>query len=120
MIGLNVDVGADVVRAAVLTALAALLGSGRQADGTPGLFSPERLGFGQTVYASPIVAAVQDLPGVEAVLLTRFGFLAPPGAQAPARLPGRLRLRSSEIARLDNDPLTPEHGYAIVNLRGGR
>ena len=120
VIGLNVDVGADVVRAAVLTALAALLGSGRQADGTPGLFSPERLGFGQTVYASPIVAAVQDLPGVEAVVLTRFGFLAPPGAQAPARLPGRLRLRSSEIARLDNDPLTPEHGYAIVNLRGGR
>ena len=120
VIGLDVDVGADVVRADVLAALAALLGSGRQADGTPGLFSPERLGFGQPVYASPIVAAVQDLPGVEAVVLTRFGFLAPPGVPAPPRLPERLRLRDCEIARLDNDPLAPEHGYATVNLRGGR
>ena len=120
VIGLNVDVGASVVRAAVLRALTALLSSGRQAGGTPGLFSPERLGFGQPVYASPVVAAVQDLPGVEAVVLTRFGFLEPPGAPAPARLPGRLRLRNSEIARLDNDPLAPEHGYATVNLRGGR
>lgn len=120
VIGLNVDVGADVVRAHVLAALAALLSSGRQADGTPGLFSPERLGFGQPVYASPIVAAVQDLPGVEAVVLTRFGFLAPPGRPAPPRMPERLRLRDQEIARLDNDPLAPEHGYATVNLRGGR
>jgi predicted phage baseplate assembly protein len=120
VISLNVDVGADVVRADALAALAALLSSGRQADGTPGLFNPERLDFGQPVYASAIVAAVQDLPGVDAVVLTRFGFLAPPAGPAPRRRPERLRLRDSEIARLDNDPLAPEHGYATINLRGGR
>ena len=76
--------------------------------------------FGQPVYASPIVAAAQDIPGVEAVLLTRFGFLGPPGAPIPARIPKLLRLRPSEIARLDNDPEAPEHGYAVINLQGGR
>jgi predicted phage baseplate assembly protein len=118
--GLNVDIGADVVRADVTAELTALLGSGQQADGTPGLFNPGRMGFGQPVYASPIVGAVQDVPGVEAVELTRFGFLGPPGEPVAARPPERLRLRPSEIARLDNDPAAPEHGYATINLRGGR
>jgi len=123
MLELNVHVGADVVRAAVTAALTALLGSGQQADGSPGIFSPELMGFGQTVYASPIVAAAQDIPGVEAVELTRLGFLgppSPPGAPVAATVPDRLRLRPSEIARLDNDPAAPEHGYAIINLAGGR
>ena len=53
-------------------------------------------------------------------MLTRFGFLGPPGEPVAARPPERLRLRPSEIARLDNDPAAPEHGYAIINLRGGR
>ena len=120
VVALNVDIGADVVRADVTAALTALLGSGQQADGTPGLFNPQRMGFGQPVYASPIVAAVQDVPGVDAVALTRFGFLGPPGAPVSARIPERLRLRPSEIARLDNDPEAPEHGYAVINLQGGR
>jgi len=97
-----------------------LLGSGWQADGTPALFSPQRMGFGQPVYASPIVAAVQDVPGVEAVTLTRLGFLDRPGAPVPAQVPERLRVRAREIARLDNDPDAPEHGYVIINLQGGR
>jgi predicted phage baseplate assembly protein len=120
MIALNVDVGADVVRADATAALTALLASGQQADGTSGLFSPQRMGFGQPVYASPIIAAAQGVPGVEAVTLTRFGFLGPPGASVSARIPEVLRLRPSEIARLDNDPQAPEHGYAVINLRGGR
>ena len=120
VVALNVDIGADVVRAGVTAALTALLGSGQQADGTPGLFNPQRMGFGQPVYASPIVAAVQDVPGVDAVVLTRFGFLGPPGEPVPAHIPERLRLHPSEIARLDNDPEAPEHGYAVVNLQGGR
>ena len=117
---LNVRVGDDVVRAAVTAALTALLGSGQQADGSPGMFSPELMGFGQPVYASPIVAAAQDIPGVEAVELTRFGFLGPPGTPVAATAPERLGLRPSEIARLDNDPAAPEHGYATINLAGGR
>ena len=120
VVGLNVDIGADAVRADVTAELTALLGSGQQADGTPGLFNPARLGFGQPIYASPVVAAVQDVPGVEAVELTRFGFLDPPGAPAAAPLPERLRMRPSEIARLDNDPDAPEHGYATINVQGGR
>jgi predicted phage baseplate assembly protein len=120
VIGLDVDIAASASNAGVTAALAALLGSGWQADGTAALFNPQRLAFGQPVYASPIVAAVQDVPGVRAVVLTRLGFLGPPGAPIPARPPQRLRLRPSEIARLDNDPAAPEHGYAVLNVRGGR
>jgi hypothetical protein len=54
------------------------------------------------------------------VVLTRFGFLGPPGEPVSAHIPKRLRLHPSEIARLDNDPEAPEHGYAVVNLQGGR
>ncbi len=120
VLGLNVDIGPGTVRAVLADGLAALLGSGWQADGTPALFNPLRRGFGQPVFASPIVAAVQDVPGVEAVTLTRLGFLDHPGAPASAYVPERLRVRAREIARLDNDPDAPEHGYATVNLRGGR
>ena len=120
VVGLDVDIAASASNAGVTAALAALLGSGWQADGTAALFNPQRLGFGQPVYASPIVAAVQDVPGVRAVVLTRLGFLGPPGARIPAHPPQRLRLRPSEIARLDNDPSAPEHGYAVLNVRGGR
>jgi predicted phage baseplate assembly protein len=118
--GLDVDIAASASNAGVTAALAALLGSGWQADGTAALFNPRRLAFGQPVYASPIVAAAQDVAGVRAVVLTRLGFLGPPGARIPARPPQRLRLRSTEIARLDNDPSAPEHGYAVLNVRGGR
>jgi predicted phage baseplate assembly protein len=120
VVGLDVDIAASASNAGVSAALAALLGSGWQADGTAALFNPQRLGFGQPVYASPIVAAVQDVPGVQAVVLTRLGFLGPPGARIPARPPQQLRLRRTEIARLDNDPSAPEHGYAVLNVRGGR
>jgi predicted phage baseplate assembly protein len=120
VLGLNVDIGPDAVRAVLADVLAALLGSGWQADGTPALFNPQRMGFGQPVYASPIVAAVQDVPGVEAVTLTRLGFLDRPGTPIPAHVPERLRVQEREIARLDNDPDAPEHGYATINLQGGR
>ena len=117
---LNVGIEPDVVRADAMAALTAVLGSGWQADGTPGIFSPELVGFGQPVYASLIVAAAQDVPGVQIVVLTRFGFLGPPEIPVPARIPEVLRLKPSEIARLDNDPDAPEHGYVTINLQGGR
>ena len=59
MIALNVDVGADVVRAACdgcAGRAARLRPAGRR---HPGLFSPQRMGFGQPVYASPIIAAAR-------------------------------------------------------------
>ena len=120
VIELDVDIDADTVRADVITELAALLSSGGQRDGTPGLFSPVRMEFGRPIYASGIVAAVQGVAGVEAVVMTRFCFLQPGGVARTRRHPELLRLRPSEIARLDNDPDAPERGYATVNLRGGR
>ena len=141
MIALNVDVGADVVRADATAALTALLGSGQQADGTPGLFSPQRMGFGQPVYASPIVAAAQGVPGVEAVTLTRFGFLGParcarlgPDTRGPAPAPERdrppgqrpasagARLRRHQPAgwpMSDPTPVTPPAGLPALPYSPG-
>jgi predicted phage baseplate assembly protein len=121
VVAVNVDIGADAVRAEVNAELQALIGSGRRSDGSAAMFNPERLGFGQTIYASAIVAAAQHVAGVEAVVLTRFEFLATPRPHSAARPPPQLlRLQPNEIARLDNDPVAPQHGYVIINLRGGR
>ena len=44
----------------------------RLPDGTVGAFYPDNFTFGQTVYLSPIYAAVQDTEGVQSVTVTRF------------------------------------------------
>jgi hypothetical protein len=68
------------------------------------------------VYSSPDIAAAHGVRGVASVILTRFGFL-----DQPAAAPGpELGFGTLEIARLDNDPAQPEHGYALVSLEGGR
>jgi predicted phage baseplate assembly protein len=46
VVGLNVDIAASASNAGVTAALAALLGSGWQADGTAALFNPQRLALG--------------------------------------------------------------------------
>ena len=71
------------------------------------------------MYASPIVAAVHAVAGVTAVTLTRFGFLDQPAAGSAAPSP-EVRFGTLEMARLDNDPAHPEHGYALVSLEGGQ
>ena len=106
----------DAIRFELAHRLARVLSSGWTAAGTPALFNPERLAFAAPVFASPIVAALQGVAGVASATITRFGFLDPPPAGAAAEL----NLGTLEIARLDNDPARPEHGYAVINLEGGR
>jgi predicted phage baseplate assembly protein len=115
-----VTLDADALRSAVTAQLGALLASGWQPDGTPALFNPVNLAFGQSVYASALVAAVHEVAGVTAVTLSRFGFAEdlPPAANASP--PELLAAGALEIVRLDNDPLAPQRGYAIFELGGGR
>jgi hypothetical protein len=105
----------DLVRAALLDTLS----NRRLPDGRLGLFHPDRLSFGTSVYLGPIVAAAQDIPGVTLVRVTRFGRYRQPGTDA--RPSGVIEIGPREIARLDNDPSHPERGqFRLDALDGGR
>jgi predicted phage baseplate assembly protein len=111
---------ADAVRATVSTELESLLASGWRPDGTPALFNPVNVTFGQAVYASALVAAIHGVPGVAGVTLTHLGFVGDPAPTTSAGPPELLTVGALEIVRLDNDPLAPQRGYATFSLRGGR
>ena len=124
-LGLLVCVKPLYLRAHVEQAVRRLLGTGFLPDGSPALFNPDSLTFGQAVFASPIIAAVQGVAGVLEAQLTRLDRLvpgrAPPTAQPDSVPPGgRLALGPSEIARLDQDPNAPGNGRLTLMLRGGR
>jgi hypothetical protein len=105
---------ADHVRRALLDAF-----SNRELPGgRRGVFHPDNLTFGQTVYLSPLFAAAQAVDGVESVDVTTFQRRDQPG---PAGIEaGRLVLGRLEIARLDNDPNFPERGTLSLAMEGGR
>ena len=117
VVALDVTLAHGTIRREVAHQLTRLLSSGWLPDGTPALFNPANLAFATPVYSSPIIAAVHAVTGVESVTLTRFGFLDKPAAASAA---SELRFGTLEIARLDNDPTQPEHGYALASLKGGR
>jgi hypothetical protein len=124
-LGLSICVAANYLRGQIEATLLSILGTGVLPNGKLGLFNPDNLTFGQGVYTSPIIAAVQSVPGVVEVELTR---LAPylPGTPAPTTkqddVPknGVLALGPLQIARLDNDPNAPMNGRLTLLLRGGR
>ena len=120
VVELDVTLGPATIRREVAHQLARLLSDGWLPDGTRALFNPANLAFAAPVYSSPIIAAVHAVPGVASVTLTRFGFLDEPAGTGAAVAGPELRFAALEIARLDNDPTQPEHGYALVKLEGGR
>ncbi|RXH56514.1 putative baseplate assembly protein [Granulicella sibirica] len=112
-------------RGHVETAVRAALGSSKPCGGSEGLFSPDRLTFGQGIYISQLIAAVQAVPGVLSVKVTELErlssaemFSGPAKSEVPAN--SVFKLGPLEIARLDNDPNTPENGVLVLDMRGGR
>jgi hypothetical protein len=86
--------------------------------GKLGFFHPDNLTFGEGIYLSRIIAAGQAVAGVECVRVTVFRRLFDsPNHEIED---GVLRLQTSEIAQLDNDPNYPEHGQIEIHLAGGR
>jgi hypothetical protein len=97
-------------RGAVVPAVrAALLGRG-------GLFDPVLARFGETLWLSRIVAAVQAVPGVSSLIVRAFHryWATPAGELASGRLP----LGTWEIPRLDADPSRPENGVLVLTVDG--
>jgi Baseplate J-like protein len=105
-------------RADVQRALAAELSSRVLPDGRLGLFHPDRYSFGEPVFASPIVAAAQAVPGVASVKLERFQRLVRPSSTSLAE--GVIRIGRLEIAQLAGDPSFRERGRLVLRMGGGQ
>ncbi len=105
-------------RADVSAALSEVLSNRVLADGRRGLFHPDLLSFGQTVYLSRIYAAARQVAGVASVNATCF---QRQGIAATQYLnDGFMRLARLEVPRLDNDANFHEHGVLRLNLFGGK
>lgn len=118
VITLRVCVRPDTRRGPVQAALADALSHRRLGDGSFGFFHPDRLTFGDDLYASDLIAAAQRIEGVQSVELIELRRQdCPPDANPPAAV---LALACDEIARLDNDPSFPEHGRLTLLIGGGR
>ncbi len=117
-IELQICVDPDYFRSDVQQALLQVLGSGTSGRGQKGLFSPDNFTFGQTVFLSPIYAAVRSVAGVNTVRATKF---QPQGVDTTQYLDaGEIRLGSLQVALLANDPSYPNHGQLTLVLEGGK
>lgn len=101
----------------VRQAILQLLGTGTLSSGANALFNPNNFTFGQPVYLSPVVAAVQQTAGVTSVTVRTFQRQGQPATSGTGS--GVIQIQPLEIARLDNDPNYPEHGILTVNVCGG-
>jgi predicted phage baseplate assembly protein len=120
VIGLTVELDSNAIRDVVRDQIAELLGSGQLSDGSPAFFHPSRFSFGNPLYQSALVAAVQEASGVVSVLVTKLGFLKPTNDTRSTRSGETLKVSPTGIIRCDNDPASPENGQAELTLVGGR
>lgn len=114
-ITMNVTVQSGYTRSKVREALLEVFSNGVWPDGQRGLFAPERIDFGQSIYVNPLYAAARAVPGVETVEIETFQRLGLPGDGLDT---GELKMDWLELARLDNDPDHPENGVFHLNVRG--
>ncbi|HEY8009941.1 MAG TPA: putative baseplate assembly protein [Rudaea sp.] len=116
-ITLQICVLPDYLRGHVAAALIDAFSNRRLADGSLGFFHPDRLSFGDDVYAPDLISTAQRIEGVQSVKLVELRRWDAPASAFP---PGELKLACYEIAQLDNDPNYPEHGKLTLNMGGGR
>jgi hypothetical protein len=117
-IKLVVCVDPEYFRAHVQQALTQVLGSGCLPDGQPAFFGPSNFKLGQTVYLSPIYAAVRKVAGVQSVTAHTF---QPQGVNTKAYLQsGEIPLGPFQVARLDNDRSRPANGRLTLVMKGGK
>lgn len=98
--------------------LRAVLGIGVLPHGRKGFFHPDLLTFGESIYLSRLVATAQAVPGVRNIEVTQFQRVGLPSDHGIRE--GVLKVGPFEIARLDNDPNSPEFGTLAMTLEGGR
>jgi len=116
-IEMNVCVDPDHFQSDVRDAIMRVFVAGTR-NGQPGVLDPGNFMFGQTVYASPLIAAAQAVEGVSSVGLSVFQRLDDPTFDGTAQ--GFLAMRRLEIARCDNDPNRLDRGIFVLHMDGGK
>lgn len=126
-VGITVCVLPNYLRGHVEAAVLDALSNRTLPDGTIGFFHPDNLSFGDGIYVSRLLAAVQAIAGVQNATVTeleRLEISSPLSgfASADDHLPmnSALLFGPFEIPQLDNDPDYPEHGLLVLDVRGGR
>ena len=115
---LFVCVATDYFRSDVKARILDVLSNRTLPDGRRGLFHADNFSFGQTIYLSPILAAVRRITGVTSANGNTF---QRQGTNESRYIDdGRLTLSGPEVARLDNDPNFPERGVLRLRLSGGK
>jgi hypothetical protein len=117
-IDMQVCVKPGVFSEDVKKALLDTLSNRRLPDGRLGVFHPDNLTFGQTVYLSRIYQAALAVDGVRSVSVSKFQRQGVDSTEALDA--GKLVLGRLEIARLDNDPNFPDHGVFRISTGGGQ
>lgn len=117
-IEMQICVKPDYFRADVKEALLEILSNRILPDGRRGIFYPDSLTFGQTLFLSRVYASVQSVEGVASVKINTFRRQGELGSTLP--IDQKLKLGRLEIARLDNDPNFPEHGVLRLMTEGGK
>ena len=102
----------------VYTALMKVFITGNQCSGQGGMLNAVNFTFGETVYASPLIAAAQAVEGVLAATLTVFTRMDDPSVNGIAN--GYLAMGRLQIARCDNDPNHLDHGVFLLHMDGGK
>lgn len=113
---LNVCAASDHFADQVARALADRLGSAIGADGRPGLFHPDLVTFGETIFLSRLYAAALEVAGVADVSITVFSRA---GSQSGLDS-GALTFGPREVPLLANDPNRPMDGRITISMHGGR
>jgi hypothetical protein len=117
-VALHVCVEPDYFRSEVVRAVREVLGTGVLPDGRLAVFHPDNFSFGEPVFLSRIIAAVQAVEGVEAVSAQKFQRMAAPD---PASLEsGVIPIGRLEIAQLANDANFRERGRLTLQAGGGK
>ncbi|MCW5580845.1 MAG: putative baseplate assembly protein [Luteimonas sp.] len=117
-VSLHVCVKPGYFRSEVLAAVERVLSARMHADGSRGLFHPDRFSFGDPVYLSSIVAAAQAVEGVASVRVDRFRRLV--NGSSTSLDEGVIRLDRLEIAQLANNPNFRERGRLSLSAGGGQ
>lgn len=102
------------VRRAVL----AVLSNRVLPDGRKGFFHPDNFSFSEPVHLSRLYAAIAPVEGVDSAEVVVFKRYAQPAAGELEQ--ARIELGRLEVARLDNDPNSPENGLLTLTMLGGK
>jgi hypothetical protein len=117
-IRMRICVAPDHFAGDVYTSLMKVFVSGDQCSGGSGLLNASNFSFGATVYASPLIAAAQAVPGVLTASLATFARMDDPSVDGMAK--GYLTMGRLELPRCDNDPNHLDHGLFALHLDGGK